>query len=38
MQFFFQKYATESQGKFIAQGKVIYDILGSIFKIGTYKA
>ena len=34
----FDKYATSSGGKFIPQGKAIYDILGTIYKIGTMKA
>ena len=34
----FDKYATTTGGKFIPQGKAIYDILGTIFKIGTMKA
>ena len=34
----FEKFATSSGGKFIPQGKAIYDILGTIFKIGTMKA
>ena len=34
----FNKYATSTGGKFIPQGKAIYDILGNVFKIGTLKA
>lgn len=40
LQYAFDKYAssTSTGGKFIPQGKAIYDILGTIFKIGTKKA
>ena len=38
MQYAFEKYAGASGGKFIPQGKAIYDVLGTVFKIGTMQA
>lgn len=38
MQYAFEKYAGTSGGKFIPQGKAIYDVLGTVFKIGTMQA
>lgn len=38
LQYAYQKFAISSGGKFIPQAKVLNDILGSIFKIGSSKA